>query len=116
MTTAFLFLLWSIAGIPFIAWLNEAFDESPPQKETRGIVRTQRHGGGVRSRAVCSIWLNRQIAGIDVLSVRADYCEIISPGIDGLEAQVRAGALGFPWLGDFAIIKDFSEFRSMTKK
>lgn len=107
----FLFLLWSIGGIPFIAWSNETFDASPTHQETHHIVRTHRHGGGVRSRAVCTVWLDNRIADIDVLTIRADYCDIISPGTDGLDAQIRAGALGFPWLADFAIIKNMNDFR-----
>ncbi len=113
---AFMFVLWMIAGIAFVGWLNQAADASETTTEYRKIVRKHYSSGGgfvgqAKSSPSCMVWVDTPVADTDVVILRADYCDLIGDDNDGVMLTLKQGRFGMPWLQDYSLIRNYELYR-----
>lgn len=103
-------ILWILSGIPGIAAVNRTFDTGAPSKKIAKILAVRELSGG-STRGSCLLTLSDEIEGLNLKSIRRTYCQVIRPGIDGIEFTFRPGALGWAWAEDYSVIQDYDLYR-----
>lgn len=117
--TIFLYLLWMIGFLLGTANANKAFDQSSAQTEIRKVVSAKAvsgSGGKSPSRPYCLATLAEPVDQITDVHIKYSECELLRPGQDGLEIQLRDGALGLRWKSEHSIIRDFDLYRERLGK
>jgi len=74
--------------------------------------RTVGHAGGQNSsKSYCIATFAEPIHEKIDIQIKYDECGSIRIGQDGLEIQLRDGALGLPWKTQHAVVRDFDLYR-----
>ncbi|OFW87776.1 MAG: hypothetical protein A3B66_06380 [Alphaproteobacteria bacterium RIFCSPHIGHO2_02_FULL_46_13] len=111
--SAFMLVLWFIAGLATVAKINVAWDESPEKIFYVKAIESRKLSGGQKpaSSGSCLVTFDKEILGVDHISVRYNECDDIQPNVDGLQIHVKEGYLGFPWMADHSIVKDIEFYK-----
>jgi uncharacterized membrane protein len=112
--SAFMFVLWFIAGFATIAKINMAWDNSSEKIYFIKAIETKKLSSSRKpvSPGSCLVTFDKEILGVDNISVRYNECDDIQPNTDGLQMSVKEGYLGFPWMADHSIVKDIEFYKS----
>lgn len=106
----FFYLIWTSTSMMSFAYINQAFDRSPKSNLLATITAKQmRYMSGGRhhgSRQYCFVDFQPELFGVRAKPLKSGYCELIRPGVDGINFITRGGFLGWAWLEDYAIVKD----------
>lgn len=111
--SAFTFFLWFIGGVAATAKINTTWDESADKQYFVKATETRKLSGGGKphSSASCLVTFDREVLGVDKITVRYNECDDIQPNVDGLMMVVKEGYLGFPWMKDHSIVKDIDFYK-----
>lgn len=99
LTSVFLLLLWMMAGVPFVGWLNAWRDSSPDEVLERRVV------SATQTRRTCDVRLDRSIGDAWVVLLKRRDCDSLRPTQDSVQITARAGRLGVMWMSDYAIVR-----------
>ncbi|MCE2989063.1 MAG: hypothetical protein ACK5UX_10080 [Burkholderiales bacterium] len=99
LTSAFLLLLWLMAGAPFVGWFNAWNDDSPTLSIERRVLNT------AQTRRACAAWLDKPIAEAWVVHLGRDACDGLRPPNDRLQIKARHGRLGMLWMSDYQVVR-----------
>jgi hypothetical protein len=111
--SAFLFFLWFIGGIAAVAKINTTWDKSSEREFFVKAIETRKMSGGGKphSSSSCLVTLEKEIFGVNHISIRYNECDEVRPNIDGIQMMVKDGYLGFPWKASHSIVKDIEFYK-----
>ncbi|CAN5472569.1 hypothetical protein BH10BDE1_BH10BDE1_26000 [soil metagenome] len=106
----FLFVMWMVSGVFVFAKINTEFDKGAGIDTLARVTAVYKIAGS-RDSTGCSLTLDSEIAGTNVIHVRRTYCDGLRPGTDGIRVQLRPGYFFLPWFEDISIVLDFDQYR-----
>lgn len=114
---------WLITGFTFFAWflgvllcgalINRKYDSTDHFTSYRLIVRKHQSSGssGKSSSAPsCTVWFQRPIQNSEYGPLKYGECDMVTVNSDGVMYKMRSGRLGFIWIVDQSVIKDYQTY------
>jgi hypothetical protein len=111
--TAFTFFAWFLGVLLSTAVINQKFDSSAGSTFYRLILRKHQSlgsSGANRSSPSCTVWFNRPIQNAEYGPLKYSECDLATIDQDGIMYKTHAGSLGFLWIEDHWVIKDYRTY------